>query len=142
MYQKDYILRMIEMLGDFIARLMSCMKKGDFDKASQSLENAYYDFLKTDAALLRNIPKEELTPTLLEKHNYSNGHLEILAELFYAEAELAYRQDKKARSLEYYEKSLLLFEFVVKETQTFSFDKQSKISRLKKRIEIVTNSIK
>ena len=38
-----------------------------------------------------------------------------------------------------YQKSLYLIEFVIKESQTFSFEKQSKISTLKNRIAELEN---
>jgi hypothetical protein len=45
MYQRDYILRMIEMLGDLIASIMGFIKKGDYKKASEQLGRIYYDML-------------------------------------------------------------------------------------------------
>ena len=101
MYQKDYILRMIEMIADLIAKLLGLIKKGEYQKASETLDHAYYNFLKQDAADLRGIPKEDLTNKLLKEHNYKNGHLEILSMLFYAQAELFYAQKNHAESLEY-----------------------------------------
>jgi hypothetical protein len=81
MYQKDYILRMIEMLGDLIAGILGLIKKGEFEKAKEKLENLYYGMLKEDSAFFRDIPENELTDRLLYQHNYNNGHLEVLAEL-------------------------------------------------------------
>ena len=75
-----------------------------------------------------------MTTTLLEDHNYTNGHLEILAELFYAEAELMEAQKKPANSLPFYEKSLLLFEFVIKAGKTYSEEKLLKIDFIKNKI--------
>jgi hypothetical protein len=96
MYQKDYILRMIEMLGDLIAGILGLIRKGDYDHASEQLGRIYYDMLKEDASFFRTIPKEELTHKLLQEHNYSSGHLEILAELFNAEAELELVQGRES----------------------------------------------
>lgn len=61
MYQKDYILRMIEMLGDLIAGILGLIKKGEYKKASEQLGKIYYDMLKEDAAFFRTIPENELT---------------------------------------------------------------------------------
>lgn len=140
MYQRDYILRMIEMLADLIASILGKMKLGNFKEASQALENAYFDFLKQDAALLQSIPKGELTEKLLKEHNYTNGHLEILAELFYAQAELYLAQSNTGKSLEFYEKSLILFEFLEKETKLFSIDKKTKMSNLREQILHLKNN--
>lgn len=138
MYQKDYILRMIEMLAELIAAILGMIKKGKFPKATQAIENAYTDFLKEDAAFFRKLSKEDLTEKLLKEHNYTYGHLEILAELFYVEAELLHAQNKMEECLDYYEKSLLLHQFIVKEGQTFSVEKESKISKIQEKITKLT----
>jgi hypothetical protein len=134
MYQRDYILRMIEMLGDLIAGILTLIKKGDYQKADQAIEIAFYDFLKKDAAFFNVIPKENLTGTLLSEHNFTNGHLEILSELFFAQAELSYAQRNQTDSLQFYEKSLTLLDFIEKESKTFSQEKQSRISFIQNQI--------
>jgi len=134
MYQKDYILRMIEMLGDLIAAILGLVKKGDFNKATENLSRIYYDMLKEDAAFFRNIPEGELTERLLREHNYTNGHLEILAELFNAEAVLEQAQGNMQGSMVYLRKSLLLFEFLDKEERTWSKSRIDKIQSIKDRI--------
>jgi hypothetical protein len=135
MYQKDYILRMIEMLGDLLAAIFGLVRKGDYNQASERLEQIYYDMLKEDAAYFRSIPKEELTHRLLEKHNYTYGHLEILAELFNAEAELQLAQGNNTGSLEFSEKSLLLFEYIDIYQKTLSLERLDKMSVIRERIK-------
>ena len=139
MYQKDYILRMVEMLGDLIAAVFGLVRKGDFQQATENLERIYYDMLKEDAAFFRAIPKEDLTHELLEKHDYTNGHLEILAELFNAEAELAEAQGNPQGCLEYSEKALLLFEFIDLQQKTLSLDRLDKMTLIRDRITKLTN---
>lgn len=134
MYQKDYILRMIDMLGDLLAAIFGYIKKGDYSTAGTKLDNLYYDLLREDAALFRAIPAGQLTQKLLHEHNYTNGHLEILAELFYAEAELNLAQERRAESLSYYERSLILLEFTDRELKTFSSDRMEKMDLIRKRI--------
>jgi hypothetical protein len=134
MYQKDYILRMIEMLGDLLAALFGMIRRGEFTQASEKLERIYYDMLKEDASFFRSIPIEDLTHKLLEEHNYTNGHLEILAELFNAEAELAAGEGNLKGCLEYSEKSLLLFEFIDLQQKTLSLDRLDKMTAIRDRI--------
>ncbi len=135
MYQKDYILRMVEMLGDLLAAIFGLIRKGDFQKAGENLERVYYDMLKEDAAFFRSIHIDDLTHKLLEEHNYTNGHLEILAELFNAEAELAMAKGDKKETLEYAEKALLLFEFIDTSQKTLSLERLDKMSFIRERIE-------
>ena len=140
MYQKDYILRMIEMLGELIAGILGLIKKKDFEKASGKLENLYQQMLREDSSFFRDIPEDELTDRLLHQHNYTNGHLEVLAELFNAEAELRLAQGDNTGSLEYSRKSLRLFEFIDREYKIFSQERLDKMEFIKTRINTLSNA--
>ncbi len=134
MYQKDYILRLIEEMTRVLAVILGLMKKGDFRKAAENLENTYHNLLKEDAAYFRQIPEEDLTSDLLEKHNYTNVHLEVLAELFNAEAELCLTQNDRSSCLAYSRKSLLLFRFIDTEYKTYLQERLDKIKTIEARI--------
>jgi hypothetical protein len=140
MYQKDYILRMIEMLGELIAGILGLIKKKDFKKASGKLENLYQQMLREDSSFFRDIPEDELTDRLLHQHNYTNGHLEVLAELFNAESELRLAQGNNPGALEYSRKSLRLFEFIDKEYKIFSRERLDKMELIKARIITLSNA--
>ena len=135
MYQKDYILRMIEMIADLIAGILGRVKKGELKQASDELKRIYSDFLREDSSFFESIPEEELTDKLLQNHNYTNGHLEILAELFNAEAEIRLAQGNKTGSLEFSKKSLKIFEFLDNEQKTYSFERINKMEEIRERIE-------
>jgi len=138
-YQKDYILRMIEMIGELVAAILGNIKKGQYKQAEESLEKAYYDFLKEDAAFFRKLPAEDITAELLQKHNYTNGHLEILSELFFAEGELNYSREKYAQSLESFDKSHILLKHIIKETRSFSLEKNEMVALINDRIKSMEN---
>lgn len=140
MYQKDYILRMIEMLGELLAGIFGLIKKGEYRRASEQIGRIYYNTLKEDAAFFRTIPEADLTYKLLHEHNYTNSHLEILAELFNAEAELTFAQGKKSESIEYSRKSLILFEFIDADQKTYSLERINKMESIRKRIENLVGS--
>jgi hypothetical protein len=142
MYQKDLILRMIEMAAKTLAAILGLIKGGDTNKASEELDNLYYDVLKEDAAYFRAIPEEKLTEKLLIEHNYTNGHLEVLAELFNAEAELCAAKKENEGILEYSKKSLHLFEFIDSEYKTYSRERIDKMEALRKRINNLVRSPK
>jgi hypothetical protein len=137
MYNRDYVLRMIEMIGDLIAAILGRIRKGEYENASEQLSNLYYDVLKEDASFFRNLPEEDLTANLLRDHNYTNGHLEILAELFNAEAELSQARGQNPESLTYSRKSLILFEFIDAEQRTYSLERINKMESIRKRIEML-----
>ena len=123
------------MLGDLLAAIFGLIKKGDYRKASEQLGKIYNSMLKEDAAFFRAIPTDDLTNKLKKEHNYTNGHIEILAELFNAEAELEFAKGNKSGSLEYYRKSILLFEFIDLEQKTLYPERLIKMAAIRKRIE-------
>jgi hypothetical protein len=135
MYQKDYILRMIEMAAKMLAAILGQIKGGELYKASEGLENLYYDILKEDAAFFRGIPVDQLTEKLLNDHNYTNGHLEILAELFNAEAELCFANKDIPGTIGYSDKSLRLMEFIDKEYKTYSQERLEKMEEVRRRLK-------
>jgi hypothetical protein len=93
--------------------------------------------LNEDSAFFTAIPAGELTKTLLHKHNYTHGHLEILAWLFNTEAELELTRGNKEMSLDFFQKSLTLFEFIDNEQKTYSLEKNEKITSIKNRIKLL-----
>ncbi|HLW06695.1 MAG TPA: hypothetical protein VKY45_03965 [Marinilabiliaceae bacterium] len=125
---------MIEMLGLFVAEILRRIKKGDFQEATLLIDHAYQDLLKRNVIFFDKIPLRNLTDSLIQEYNYTNGHLEILSELFYTQAELNYAQNNQDESLKYYQKSLHLLNFVIEESKTFNFDKQTKLSHMRNRI--------
>ncbi len=138
MFQKDYILRMVEMIGDLIAALLGLIKKGDLEQAEKILERGYYELLRRDASFFQLIPKEQLTDKLLEDHHYTNGHLEVLSELFFAEATLSEAQKKLNNSLICYEKALVLLEFLEEEDKTWSAKREERKNLLMERIAVLS----
>jgi len=124
---------MIEMIRELIMGILGLIKKGDLDIAGEKIDNLYYDFLKEDAAFFTSIPAEDLTKRLLQEHNYTHGHLEILAWLFDTEAELELARGNRKMSQEFSQKSLTLFEFIENEQKTYSLERTEKIEALKKR---------
>jgi hypothetical protein len=135
MYQRDYILRMIEMIGQLIAAIMGKIRKGEYEAASQQISNLYYDVLKEDASFFRNLDEKDMTKNILKHHNYTNDHLEILAELFNVEAELNLARGNKKATMEFSHKSLILFDFVDSETRTYSLERINKMESIRKRID-------
>jgi hypothetical protein len=142
MYQKDYILRMIEMLGELIRAILGLIVKGNFQQAEEKINEAYLTFLRKDASFFHLIPLEKLTSTLLTEHNYTNGHLEILAELFYAEARLQDARGNLSESLVMYEKSLTLFSFTDENFKTYSEDRIEKMQKIRSRISNIIQNKK
>jgi len=129
---------MIEMIGDLIAALLGLIKKGDLEQAEKIIERGYLELLRRDASFFQLIPKEQLTDKLLGDHHYTNGHLEVLSELFFAEATLSEARNKLHNSLIYYEKSLVLLDFLEQEDKTWSAKREERKNLLKERIAVLS----
>jgi len=134
MYQRDYILRMIEMLGELLRAIFGLITRGDLKQAEIKLNETYYTMLRKDAWFFQNIPEDRLTRTLIEDHNYTNDHLQILAELFYAEAELQVAKNNLRGGRSSYQKSLLLFEFVDEADRTYSDERLKKMEMIRNKM--------
>ena len=94
----------------------------------------YYELLRRDASFFQLIPKEHLTDKLLGDHHYTNGHLTILAELFFAEAIVSKASDKRDNSLVCFEKSLLLLEFLEQSDKTYSDKRIERMNLIKEQL--------
>jgi hypothetical protein len=134
MYQKDYILRMVEMIRDLIMGILGLIRKGDLEKAGDEIDRLYHNFLKEDSAFFTALSAKDLTTKLLKDHNYNYGHLEMLAWLFDAEAELELARGNEKLCVEFSQKELILFEFIDVEQKTYSLERAEKIEAIKKRI--------
>ena len=134
MYQKDYILRMIEMLGDLLRAIFGMITRGNYRQAEDKLNEAFYTMLRKDAWFFQHIPAEKLTQTLIEDHNYTNNHLLILAELLFAEAELQMAGNNKVMGLQDYRKSLTILEFLEQTERTYSEERIARIEEIRKKI--------
>lgn len=134
MFQKDYILRMVEMIGELIAMILGLLKSGDLEQAERVLERGYMDFLRQDAAFFHSLSNENLTTGLIEEHHYQHGHLSVLAELFFAEGEICNAQGEVDRASKCYEKSLVLLEFLEKEDRTWSEKREERIAVIRNKM--------
>ena len=76
-----------------------------------------------------------ITSELIQEHNYTHGHLEIMSELLYAQAELSYAQDKPEKSRIYYKKAEILLRHLLADSNTFDIEKQERLNYLKTRVQ-------
>lgn len=125
---------MIERLGELIRAIFGLIREGKFDMAEKEISEAYLTMLRRDSSFFLMIPEDKLTSTLIEDHNYTDAHLETLAELLFAEAELLAAEKKIKESIPYYRKSLLLFEFVDATYRTYSADRIERMEYIRKKL--------
>ncbi len=123
MLQRDYILRLIQLFFDAIAKFLHSKEGKDPELLRLELDGFYKTFLKFSPNHFQNLSIEEIIYSFNDEERLIK--IEILAELFYQEAIL-----QKETNEQLLKKSLLLLNFVDLNSDVFSIDRQWKINRI------------
>jgi len=127
MYQKDYIMRMIEAFAKMVAGIIGLIKKGDPDGARTLIKEAYDTILKINPEELYQYDDPEWYKFCNER---SLDELEMIAELFKLEGEIRMDAGNSEESLRMRYRSLELFKYVDEQSGTYSVIRFEKISSL------------
>jgi hypothetical protein len=130
---------MIEMFGEMLAGIFGLLRKRRYEEASQAIENAYTELLKKNASDILKVDTSELTEVLKKDFGFSQQHLEVVAGLLHAEAELNFRQKNFSESKILYQKSLTILKYLDKEQKVYSVERQNQISDIRKRISEISH---
>lgn len=132
MYRRDYILRMVEEIAKFVAKILGLLKEGKNDEAEFWLKKGY-DLLKADRERLLQLKPGELVEELEKNQGFDFVRIELIVDLIYAEAEiLAAKNDDRSHNL--YITSLALYEYIDKNHNVYSFERNDKILRLQEKL--------
>jgi hypothetical protein len=87
--------------------------------------------LNTDDLI--SIPTKSFITTLLEVRRFNDNNFDELAEiLFLIAEELNVNNTETEKMKKLYERSLIIYELLDKTSSTYSFDRHSKIEKIKK----------
>ena len=103
MFQRDYILRLIELFAKIVARVLQLKENKEYDQALQEIGEAYRSLLGIPAHLVHSMWDFELIDLLK-----SGEKCGIMAGLLKEEAEIYALQNKKSESVLIYFKALSL----------------------------------
>lgn len=134
MLQKDYILRIIEQLGEFMVVIYSNLQKRKFRQAHKIIEDAYNELLQADAADFAKLPEEKIINTLQQKHDYNQEKMQVVAELMFAEAEVEFHSKKYGDAGAFYRKSLCIFRYLDEKQKIYSAERLEKIKVIEERL--------
>lgn len=94
MIKNDYILRMIEQMGDILRRVLALAEKGEFQKSHDEIDNAMKE-LGVSRLLARTLPTDELV-RLISRHGSDNVDRGLLlSRLIAADAEVYKSEGKR-----------------------------------------------
>lgn len=128
MIQKDVILRLTEEIG----RLVAAITGKNIPEALEYIDEAYDEWVALSSSDIGGIPAEKLLDLLVKEKGIAINRIELLAELLTKEGELFYKSEQFVKSKDRLEKALLLFDYVDKEQQIFSFEKMQTLQNIKK----------
>ena len=128
MLQQDYILRLIQ---EFAAALQRFLQKKEIEDRSEAIRDLYQQYLGDYEQYHISTMDEVMQSFTRYAEEQRIYRMEILADLYYVEADL---KSEPVRS-QLLERSLLLFTFIDRHSRTLSFERQEKISEIKKRLE-------
>jgi len=109
MYQRDYIMRMIEQLGVFLTRILKLKEAEKFDAARMEIDRAGKTLLGLDMSLIRALSDEKIISLLQPTGSLDSGKCLLIAELLREEGDICERQGKEEERYTCYSKSLSLY---------------------------------
>ncbi len=113
MYQKDYILFMIEQFGRLLQRLAKFLKDEQFDDASYEIEQVYRQYLGVNSDLIGSLAYETLMMMQSADRSLYHDKCIVLAELLRLEGEIFARHARtdgvRGDARDRYLKSLNIF---------------------------------
>lgn len=127
MYEKDYILRMIEAFAKMLAAIMGLREIGELEKARALVEEAYETILKINAGEIKEYDEEQWKQFCSKR---SHEELEMLADLLKAEGEILLDNGKPEEVCRLLIKALELLKLVEAQSGNFSLTRYHKISEL------------
>jgi len=131
MIQKDYFLR----LTAEIARVIAAVAGRNVDEALEYFNEEFDTWLNMSWEDLNNIPTDKFVQTLVEEKGIAVNRLELLAEMLAKAGELLHNAGRYAKSRVQLQKSLLLFDYVDHEQQTFDLGRMQKVHQMKRMLE-------
>jgi len=134
--QRDYLQKQIDQLGRVLGKIFSDLlglkSQGLVDEGISFAEQALKNEIDLDLAELSTILPEDLIYTLTITKHFSNENLNLLAEIFYIIADQKQMNSKDdSKSIELYNKCLIIFEHLNNSETTYSFDRNAKMERIR-----------
>lgn len=123
MFEKDYILRLLQQFFEDLSLFLS--KKKEEDEASEKQEDydwaSLYDTYVGDYAFCHTAQGDEILASFSKYSPSERLHrMEMIAELYFREAQF---EKESAVKLSLQERSLLLWEYIDKHSDTYSMER-------------------
>lgn len=135
MYQRDYIMRLIEQFGQALQRILKKREAEQFDAALYEISQAGKTLLGLDMTLLRVLDDRQIVEFLTTSDGLDSGRCLVIAELFLQEGEITALVGDAEESLRDHIKSLSLFLSALAENEQLRSETYfSKVEDLRQRL--------
>ena len=131
MFEKDYLMRLIQTLMDAINKIVNSIDKEDIEGAKKQISDSYRLLGDEDEYFSKTDYKQLIDFFKSKEGNYLK-RVEFLAELIYLEATI---EENKILKYEKFEKSKKLFEYYREFSKEYSFEVNNKLVFIKKELE-------
>ena len=139
MEQRDFLQRQIEqagrVLGKLLAKAAGLKNQGQASETMEEMDQTLTNELNISIGELTGIPVDQLVNTLLEKEKIFEDHLEQLADLLVQLADGYGRKNAQQDAAALYQRALALYEYVDQAGSVFSFNRHSKMQKVKNLLE-------
>ena len=130
MIRKDYILRLVDEFGKFLAKIARLRLEGDYDDALKLIDDIYQGMLNAEPKVLKSIDTDKLVEYLQQEKKFSNQYLKMIAELLFEEGHIYIENGDPISARNVLEKSKVLIEYLMENDATFSFDWYDKLTAI------------
>lgn len=131
MYEKDYIMRVVEAFSRMISIILGYREKGDMDSAYRHILEAYGSVLKVDPEELNSYTDEQWESFCEVR---TPQEIEMLAELMKLDGEILMDSGKPEVVCRKLFKALELLKRVEESSDTFSITRFDKIASLEQKL--------
>ena len=131
MFEKDYLMKLIQTLLDAINKIINSIDKEDIEGAKKQISDSYR-LLGNEEDYFSKTDYKELIEFFKSKEGNYLKRVKFLAEIIYLEATI---EDDKILKYEKFEKSKKLFEYYSEFSKEYSFEINNKLVFIKNELE-------
>ena len=131
MFEKDYLMRLIQTLLDAINKIVNSIDKEDIEGAKIQLSDSYRLLGNEEKYFTETDYRELIEFFKLKDGNYLK-RVEFLAEIIYLDASI---EDNEILKFEKFEKSKNLFQHYIELSKEYSFGINNKLIFIRKELE-------
>ena len=131
MFEKDYLMKLIQTLLDAINKIINSIDKEDIEGAKKQISDSYRLLGNEEDYFLKTDYKELIEFFKSKEGNYLK-RVKFLAEFIYLEATI---EENKILKYEKFEKSKKLFEYYSEFSKEYSFEINNKLVFIKNELE-------